>query len=91
MTRSATYALRLPVSLKENLTQVAENEGISINQFITLAVAEKLAVMETARFFSERAGRADMDAFRRILNREGGEPPRLGDEMPEDKEFGENP
>lgn len=82
MTRSATYALRLPVSLKANLAQVAEDEGISINQFITLAVAEKLAVMETARFFGERAGRADMDAFRRTLNREGGEPPRPGDEMP---------
>lgn len=81
MTRSSTYALRLPMSLKENLAQVAENEGISINQFITLAVAEKLVVMETTRFFNERAGRADMDAFRRILNREGGELPRPGDEM----------
>lgn len=83
MTKSAPYVLRLPVSLQENLAQVAENEGISINQFITLAVAEKLAVMETTRFFNERAARADMDAFRRILNREGGEPPRPGDEMPE--------
>jgi hypothetical protein len=39
--------------------------------------------IEEARFFNERAGRADMDAFRRILNREGGEQPRSGDEMPE--------
>ena len=83
MTKSAAYALRLPVSLKENLTQVAEKEGISINQFITLAVAEKLAVIETARFFNERADRADMDAFRRLLDRQGGEPPRAGDELPE--------
>ena len=83
MTKSAAYALRLPVSLKENLAQVAEREGISINQFITLAVAEKLAVLETARFFNERADRADMDAFRRLLDRQGGEPPRAGDELPE--------
>ncbi len=83
MTKSAAYALRLPVSLKENLAQVAEKEGISINQFITLAVAEKLAVIETARFFNERADRADMDAFRRLLDRQGGEPPRAGDELPE--------
>lgn len=82
MTKSAAYALRLPVSLKENLAQVAEKEGISINQFITLAVAEKLAVIETARFFNERAARADMDAFRRLLDRQGGEPPRAGDELP---------
>lgn len=83
MTRASTYPLRLPASLKENLAHVAEQEGISINQFITLAVAEKLAVMETAQFFSERARRTDMDAFRRVLNREGGEPPRPGDEMPD--------
>lgn len=83
MTRSATYPLRLPVSLKENLAQVAKTEGISINQFIALAVAEKLAVMETTRFFRERSARADMDIFYQVLNREGGEPPRPGDEMPE--------
>ena len=83
MTKSAAYALRLPVSLKENLAQVAKKEGISINQFITVAVAEKLAVIETARFFNERADRADMDAFRRLLDRQGGEPPRAGDELPE--------
>ncbi len=42
---------------------------------------ETAARLETARFFNERARRADMNAFRRILNREGGEPPRPGDEM----------
>ncbi|RLT39573.1 MAG: hypothetical protein DWI57_10030 [Chloroflexi bacterium] len=34
-------------------------------------------------FFNEHAGRSDMDAFRQILNREGGEAPRPGDELPE--------
>jgi hypothetical protein len=43
-------------------------------------VAEKLSAMNTAAFFAERAGRADMAEFRRILTRDGGEAPRPGDE-----------
>ncbi|MBF0374365.1 MAG: hypothetical protein HQL39_13240, partial [Alphaproteobacteria bacterium] len=38
--------------------------------------AEKLSAMQIATFFAERRERADMDAFRRLLTREGGEPPR---------------
>ena len=52
---------------------------------VWLPMAEELdkrEVVETIRFFNARAGRADMDAFRRILNRDGDEPPRPGDEMP---------
>jgi hypothetical protein len=81
MTKSANYALRLPISLKEAVANAAAEDGISINQYITLAVAEKLSVQEAARFFQERQERVDMDAFRAILNREGGEAPRSGDEL----------
>jgi hypothetical protein len=51
-----------------------------MNQFVATAVAEKLAVMSTAAYFAERKGRADLKAFKRLLNRNGGEPPRAGDE-----------
>ncbi|MBP8109175.1 MAG: hypothetical protein KAZ38_16295 [Caldilineaceae bacterium] len=53
-----------------------------MNQFINQAVAEKLAVLNTVRFFQERQGRADMVRFRQTLNRPGGEPPQAGDELP---------
>ena len=36
---------------------------------------------ETAAFFAKRRKRADFEAFDRIMNRAGGEPPRLGDEV----------
>jgi hypothetical protein len=39
------------------------------------------AAMETERFFAERRARADDAAFLRILNREGGEPPRPEDSI----------
>ena len=83
MSQPASYPLRLPQSLREAVSQAAERDGISVNQFITLAVAEKLAAIDTVRFFEERAGRADLARFRQILNRAGGEPPRPGDELPD--------
>jgi uncharacterized protein (DUF1778 family) len=81
MTQNATYPLRLPQSLKEAVAEVADRDGISMNQFIMLAVAEKLAVMDTARFFQERRERANMDRFSELLNRTGGQPPQEGDEL----------
>lgn len=82
-TQSATYPLRLPISTKEAVANAAKRDGISMNQFIMLAVAEKLAAQEAAQFYEVRRNRADIDRFRQILNREGGEPPRDGDAMPE--------
>ena len=45
------------------------------------AALEKIAAMETENFFAERRGRADDEAFLRILNRAGGEPPRAEDTL----------
>jgi hypothetical protein len=59
---------------------LAKKDGISVNQFVATAVAEKLAVMNTAEFFAERRNRANFAAFDRILRRKNGEPPRQGDE-----------
>ena len=75
-TRVSTFALRLPVSMKAALEEISKRDGTSLNQFLVVAAAEKIAAMEAERFFAERKGRADRKAFRRILNRKGGEAPR---------------
>jgi hypothetical protein len=80
MSETSTYPLRLPRSVKSAVEKLAREEGISINQFVATAVAEKLAAMNTAAFFSERKGRADLKAFKRLLKRKGGEAPGPGDE-----------
>ena len=80
MSETATYPLRLPRSIKAAVEQMALSEGISMNQFVATAVAEKLAVLNTANYFAERKGRADLAAFKRILTRKGGAAPRQGDE-----------
>ena len=78
-TRTSTFPLRLPVSMKAALEKISERDGTSMNQFLVIAAAEKIAAMETERLFAERSKRADRKAFRRILNRKGGEPPRPDD------------
>ncbi len=80
MSNTSTYPLRLPTSVKSAAEKLAKEEGISLNQFVATAVAEKLSAMNTAAFFAERRERADFDAFRAILTRQGGEPPKEGDE-----------
>ena len=68
-TRVATFPLRLPVSLKAALESISDRDGTSINQFLVVAAAEKIAAMQTEEFFLDRRNRADREAFRRILNR----------------------
>ena len=79
MKNSSTYPLRLPRSVKAEVERRAKADGISVNQFVATAVAEKLAAMDTARFFAERRERADMAAFDRLMQRKGGEPPKPDD------------
>ena len=84
MSNTSTYPLRLPRSIKAAVEKLAKEEGVSLNQFVATAVAEKLAAMSTAAFFSKRRERADFEAFRSILTRKGGQPPKAGDELTPD-------
>ncbi len=80
MSDVATYPLRLPRSLRAAIERVAKRDGTSINQFVAMAAAEKLAVLDTEDYFRNRVERADLQAFDRIMARTGGQPPREGDE-----------
>ena len=62
--------------------RLSREEGMGINQFVVLAVAEKVSALDTARFFAERRARADFRAFDKILRRRGGERPARRDELP---------
>jgi len=81
MSEVSTYPLRLPKSLKDEVAKVAKRDGTSVNQFIAIAVAEKISTLETEQFFAERAEGADLDTFREILVRSGGEAPGADDEL----------
>ena len=53
----STMSLRLPDSLHEMARQLAEEENVSVNQLITLALAEKISALKTADYFQQRGGR----------------------------------
>jgi hypothetical protein len=63
----STLSLRLPDSLHKRLKEVARREGISINQFISTAAAEKLSALMTVEYLQERAGRGDRARFDAVL------------------------
>ena len=44
----AKLTVRLPNSLKERVQHLSDEEGVSMNQFITLATAEKVGALESA-------------------------------------------
>lgn len=80
MSDLTTYPLRLPRSIRAGLERLSKQDGTSINQFVSIAVAEKLAMLQAETYLRERAERADLAAFDRILSRPGGQAPRPGDE-----------
>jgi len=59
----STISLRLPDSLHEAIRELAKRENASINQLATLAIAEKVAALETADYLLARAARADKKKF----------------------------
>ena len=79
MGTSSSFALRLPASLKAAAEETATADGTTLNQFIVMAVAEKVAALRTADHLTGRAKRADFEAFDRFMAREAGAPPRPDD------------
>ncbi len=62
-----TISLRLPDSLYEAVRELVKHEGGSINHFVTLALAEKVAALQTETYLRERAQRGDATKFRAAL------------------------
>jgi hypothetical protein len=63
----STLSIRLPKSVHEQVKALASAEGISMNQFIALAVAEKVAVLQTVNYLEERARRDSREKLLAVL------------------------
>lgn len=64
----STLSLRLPDSLHKKVREFSREEGISINQFITSAVSEKMSAFATLDYLEMRAKRADKKQFKKALS-----------------------
>jgi hypothetical protein len=72
----STYPLKLPTSVKTAAARLAKADGVSLNQFIAVAVAEKVGVIETAdAFLQRRAGIAKPRDLLKFLRKAGRERP----------------
>ena len=65
----STISLRLPESLHESARKLAARENISINQLITLALAEKLSALMTEDYLKERAARGSRKDFEAAMSK----------------------
>jgi len=65
----SALSLRLPKSLHEQLRELAQEEGISVNQFVMLAVAEKVAALTTIEYLEKRAQRGGRERLLGILDK----------------------
>ena len=79
------YPLQLPISLKETAVRLAKDDGVSLNQWITSAVAQKIGAVEAAdEFLKRRAAGARPGDLTRHLDEAPDAPPAPGDELPEE-------
>ncbi len=76
-----TISLRVPDSLHKAVRELAKQEGSSINHFVTLALAEKVAALTTETYLRERAERADAAKFRAALAKVADVPPAEEDQL----------
>ena len=77
----SALSLRLPNSIHKHIKEIARQEGVSINQFISSAVAEKISAIMTEDYLAERAKRAKRSDLTRILDSVPSRKPLPGDEL----------
>ena len=77
----STMSLRLPESLHQKVRELAEREGVSINQLVTTALAEKISALLTEEYLQARAERGSLERFEEILKKVPNTEPKPGDEL----------
>jgi hypothetical protein len=78
----ATIPVKLPPSLGNAARKLAKEDGVSLNQWVSVAVAQKISSVETAEaFFKRRSQGADQVDFLEILRNAPDRTPDPGDEL----------
>lgn len=80
----SALTLRLPDSLHRHLKDAADMDGVSVNQFVSLAVAEKLSALQTYDLISRRAERSSREDFLSAMASVPAGEVQKGDDIPEE-------
>ncbi|MBY0620199.1 pilus assembly protein HicB [Sphingomonas ursincola] len=84
MTR-APYPLKLPASIKDVAARLAKEDGVSLNQWILVAIVQKIGAVETvAEFLKQRTGSAKPSDMLPFLDRAASQIPLNGDQIEAD-------
>jgi cob(I)alamin adenosyltransferase len=75
-----TLSVTLPNSIHRHIQEMADMDGVPINQFVLSAVTEKISALTAARYLDKRADRADPGALQAVLNKVPQRTPLAGDE-----------
>ena len=88
----SALSLRLPESLHRQVRELAQRDKVSINQFVALAVAEKVAALRTLAYIEQRAEQGSREQFDRVLQKisEANLEPLEEDKLPEGDELSPN-
>ena len=65
----SALSLRLPESLHKAAKVLAKKEHISINQLIMLALAEKIAALDTVDYLNERSKKGSRTKYLNVLKK----------------------
>jgi predicted transcriptional regulator len=63
----SAVSIELPESLHKQVQELAEQEGITLEYFVALAVAEKMASLRTVEYLRERAARGSREKYDAVL------------------------
>jgi hypothetical protein len=74
--------VQIPDSLHKSLSDLAGRDGISIDQFISTAIAEKLSALMTENYLKERARRGERAKYEAILAKVPDVEPEAYDKIP---------
>ena len=74
--KANNFALRLPDSLYAGLKEAAAADNVAMNQYLTIALAEKLSARATAAaFFAARAAKGKLGRALEVLEKAGSDLP----------------
>jgi hypothetical protein len=79
----SAISLSLPESLLKQATVLAQKENVTINQLITLALAEKLSALMTEDYLEERAKGGSREKFERAMQKVAKIEPEEYDRLPQ--------
>jgi hypothetical protein len=75
----SSLSVRLPESLHNSLREISKKDHVSINQFISSAVAEKITALETEKYLENRAHSGSEQSFKAVLSKVRDTEPEAGD------------